>query len=144
MNIAQILKDKGGDVISVRADEKLESVAGLLDAKRIGAVLAIDDNGGVVGVLSERDIIRRLARHGANALRMTVGDAMTRDVVTVGPEMAIEEAMSLMTDRRIRHLPVLEGEKVAGFVSIGDLVKWKIATTEAESEMMKSYLAGQV
>ncbi len=144
MNIAQILKDKGNRVISVRAEETLESVAGLLDKERIGAVVALGEDGSVIGVLSERDIVRRLARHGAGALRMTVGDAMTRDVVTVSPDMAIDATMSLITDRRIRHLPVLDGDELVGFISIGDLVKWKIASTEAESEMMKSYLSGQV
>ena len=85
-----------------------------------------------------------MARHGANALTMIVADAMTRDVVTAGPAMSVEEGLALMTDRRIRHLPVLEEGKLIGVISIGDLVKWKIASTEAEAEMMKSYLSAQI
>ena len=115
----------------------------MLDVRRIGAVVALDSGESIIGVLSERDIVRQVARHGQAALDMKVGDAMTRDVVTVPSTMAIEQAMQLMTDRRIRHLPILRNDRLIGFVSIGDLVKWKIAETEAEAEAMKSYLSAQ-
>ena len=143
MTIDQILNDKGREVISVGADDTLGAAAKVLDLRRIGAVVALDSDESIIGVLSERDIVRQVARHSHSALEMKVGDAMTRDVVTVPSTMRIDHAMQLMTDRRIRHLPVLRNEKLIGFVSIGDLVKWKIAETEAEAEAMKSYLSAQ-
>ncbi len=143
MIIEQILKDKGHAVLTVKADNTLKEAAQLLDDKKIGAVVAISAGDSIVGVLSERDIVRQVARQGASALDMAVGDAMTRSVVTVQPETPIDEALQTMTDRRIRHLPVVLGEKLVGFVSIGDLVKWKIAETEAEAKAMKSYLSAQ-
>ncbi|MBU2604266.1 MAG: CBS domain-containing protein [Alphaproteobacteria bacterium] len=143
MTIDQILNDKGREVISVGADDTLGAAAKVLDLRRIGAVVALDSGESIIGVLSERDIVRQVARHGQAALEMKVGDAMTRDVVTVPSTMRIDHAMQLMTDRRIRHLPVLRNENLIGFVSIGDLVKWKIAETEAEAEAMKSYLSAQ-
>lgn len=143
MIIEQILKDKGHAVLTLSAENTLKEAAGLLDEKKIGAVVALDAAGRIVGVLSERDIVRQVARQGGAALDMQVGDAMTRSVVTVFPETPIDEALQTMTDRRIRHLPVVKGEKLVGFVSIGDLVKWKIAETEAEAKAMKSYLSAQ-
>ena len=143
MTIDQILNDKGNEVISVGADDTLGAAAKVLDLRRIGAVVALGSDESVIGVLSERDIVRQVARLGHAALEMKVGDAMTRDVVTVPSTMRIDHAMQLMTDRRIRHLPVLRNERLIGFVSIGDLVKWKIAETEAEAEAMKSYLSAQ-
>lgn len=141
MIIEEILKTKGGAVTTVQAGDTLHQVARVLDEARIGAVVALDGADTVVGVLSERDIVRQMARNGARALEMTVADAMTRDVITTGPAESIEACLSRMTDRRIRHLPVLRDGRLAGIVSIGDLVKWKIAATVAEAESLKSYLA---
>ena len=143
MTIDQILNDKGREVISVKADCSLEEAARTLDQKRIGAVVALGEGGDIVGVLSERDIVRQVARNGQNGLRMQVGEAMTRDVITIVSSTKIDDAMQLMTDRRIRHLPVFRNDRLVGVVSIGDLVKWKIAETEAEAEAMKSYLSTQ-
>lgn len=143
MTIDQILKDKGFAIISVKAGETLAAAARTLDGKRIGAVVALDDGGDIIGVLSERDIVRHVARQGAAALDLNVGDAMTRDVIKVETTTKIDDALQLMTDRRIRHLPVTTDGKLVGVVSIGDLVKWKIAETEAEAEAMKSYLSVQ-
>ncbi len=143
MTIDQILNDKGTEIISVKSSETLTDAAKVLDVKRIGAVVALDDNGGIVGVLSERDIVRLMARQGAAALTLKVGDAMTRNVITVESSTSVDDALQLMTERRIRHLPILRDGKLSGFVSIGDLVKWKIAETEAEAEAMKSYLSAQ-
>lgn len=141
MNFDQILKDKGHDVLTLKASESLESAARCLDEKKIGAIIATDDAGGIVGVLSERDIVRQVARHGQSALAMQVADAMTRDLVVGHPTETLEQGLSRMTDRRIRHLPIVDGDKLIGIISIGDLVKWKIAETEAEAEAMKSYIA---
>lgn len=141
VTIEQVLRVKGHDVATIAADTVLESAARQLDDKRIGAVVAITEGGEICGVLSERDIVRQVARGGAAALNMSVEDAMTRSVITAGPNATVEEGLALMTDRRIRHLPVVSNGKLDGLVSIGDLVKWKIAETEAEAEAMKSYIA---
>lgn len=143
MIIEQILNDKGREVITLRADDTLREAAQLLDERRIGAVVTLDADGEIVGVLSERDIVRQFAREGAAALEMKVGNAMTRAVITISAEAPIDQALQLMTDRRIRHLPVVRNNRLTGFVSIGDLVKWKIAETEAEAQAMKSYLSAQ-
>ncbi|MFN7056256.1 CBS domain-containing protein [Hyphomonas sp.] len=143
MIIEQILKDKGREVVTLKAGQSLRAAAQLLDERRIGAVVVVGEDDGIVGVLSERDIVRQVARLGAEALDMEVGSAMTRAVVTVEAEEPIRSALQLMTDRRIRHLPVVRNARLTGFVSIGDLVKWKIAETEAEAEAMKSYLSAQ-
>ncbi|MCI4643733.1 MAG: CBS domain-containing protein [Hyphomonadaceae bacterium] len=141
MIIEQILKDKGHGVTTVAATERLDAVARLLDEARIGAVVAVSDTGEVAGVLSERDIVRQVARQGEAALAMNVGDAMTREVITGAPTDSLESCLGVMTDRRIRHLPILQDGVLTGIISIGDLVKWKIAETEAEAESLKSYLA---
>jgi CBS domain-containing protein len=143
MIVEQILNDKGREVVTLKAGITLKDAAILMDERKIGAVVALDEDGRIVGVLSERDIVRQVARHGASALEMQVGSAMTRAVVTVHSETAIDEALQTMTDRRIRHLPVVHNDRLTGFVSIGDLVKWKIAETEAEAKAMKSYLSAQ-
>lgn len=143
MIIEQILNDKGREVVTLLADVTLREAARLLDERRIGAIVTLDADGGIVGVLSERDIVRQFARQGEAALEMTVASAMTRAVITINAEAAVDEALQLMTDRRIRHLPVVRNNRLTGFVSIGDLVKWKIAETEAEAEAMKSYLSSQ-
>lgn len=143
MIVEQILNDKGREVVTLKAGITLKDAAILMDERKIGAVVALDEDDRIVGVLSERDIVRQVARHGASALEMPVGSAMTRAVVTVYAETAIDEALQTMTDRRIRHLPVVHNDRLTGFVSIGDLVKWKIAETEAEAKAMKSYLSAQ-
>lgn len=142
MLIEVILKDKGGTVFTVDADSTLHAAAQVLDEKKIGAAVAVHADGKLAGVLSERDIVRRVARHGADGLSMTVADAMTRDVITIAPKETISDGLGRMTDRRIRHLPVVDDGRLLGLVSIGDLVKWKIADAEAEAEMLKSYMAG--
>jgi len=143
MILEQILNDKGHDVVTLRADQTLRAAAEVLDLKRIGAVVALGPDGRIVGVLSERDIVRQVARLGGGALDMPVAGAMTRAVITARAASSVEEALQTMTDRRIRHLPVVEDERLVGVISIGDLVKWKIAETEAEANAMKSYLSAQ-
>ncbi len=141
MIFEQILKTKGTEVICVSSDQTLREAATLLDENRIGSVVATNQAGGIIGVLSERDITRQFARHGEKALHMHVSDAMTRDVITVSPRESIDQGLAKMTDRRIRHLPVCDEDKLIGIVSIGDLVKWKLYESEAEAEAMKQYIA---
>lgn len=140
MKLSVILQEKGGSVVTVNASDSLQRSAEILDQNRIGATVAVDSKGNVVGVLSERDIVRRVAEQGAAALQMKVEDAMTRDVLTGTPETTILDGLELMTDRRIRHLPVVDEGKLAGIVSIGDLVKWRISQAVAEAEAMKEYI----
>lgn len=140
MILEQILKEKGGQVYSVAESATLKEAANLLDARRVGAMVILNEAGGVIGVISERDIIRNIARIGAAALTCTVGEVMTRNVVTARAHQTLEAAMDQMTDRRIRHLPVVEGGRLLGVISIGDLVKWRIAEASAEVEAVRSYI----
>ena len=143
MIVEQILNDKGRAVVTLQADHSLKEAAQLLDDKKIGAVVALGLDDRIIGVLSERDIVRQVARHGAEALEMPVSGAMTRSVVTVNAATPIDEALQTMTDRRIRHLPVVHNDRLTGVISIGDLVKCKIAEAESEAKAMKSYLSAQ-
>ena len=139
MTVAAILGSKGREVVSVGPGDSIGDAVALLSARRIGAVPVLDD-GAVVGVFSERDVIRCIAERGVDALGGAVADAMTAPVVTVEPGHAVIAALSLMTRRRIRHLPVVEGGKVIGIVSIGDLVKHRIDGIEAEAAAMRDYI----
>ncbi|WP_022697280.1 CBS domain-containing protein [Euryhalocaulis caribicus] len=141
MTAASILKDKGGEVFTISQEASLAEAAQLLDEKRIGAVIIVGESGGPVGVFSERDLARQIARAGAEALNVRVGECMTRDVVFCGPGDSVDGMMGMMTDRRIRHLPVVENGKLIGVISIGDVVKRKIAEAEAEARAMKDYIA---
>ncbi len=141
MLIAHVLKDKGGDVYTLPADATLEHAAKELHVRKVGSLVVVDDSGGIVGVLSERDLVRQVAQRGAACLSEKVQSAMTRDVITANPDETIDEGLARMTDRRIRHLPVLNGSRLLGLVSIGDLVKHRIAAVEAEAAAMQAYIA---
>ena len=140
MNVSQILAGKAPGVITVDGGMSLIEVAAVLDAQRIGAVIVVGPGEEVAGILSERDITREIARRGASALDAPARTAMTAKVVSVTPETTIDQAMAVMTDRRIRHLPVIAGGRLVGVISIGDVVKLKIALTEAEAAAMKDYI----
>ena len=139
MTIATILGGKGRDLISITAQASVREAVALLAEKRIGAVPVMDGQA-VLGVFSERDVIHALDGHGIDALERTVGDVMTSPAITVGPGEAVIGALSLMTRRRIRHLPVIEDGAVIGIVSIGDLVKYRIDRIEADAAAMRSYI----
>ena len=139
MTIAAILAGKGRDVISITAHQSLGEAVALLAERRIGAV-PVMDGAQVVGIFSERDVIHALSGQGADALERKVGEVMTSPAITVSPSEAAIGALSLMTRRRIRHLPVVEGGRVIGVVSIGDLVKYRIDRIEADAEAMRSYI----
>jgi CBS domain-containing protein len=142
MIVGQVLKSKGSQVVSVRAGDCIASITRTLAQHRIGAVLVIEGDGTVLGIVSERDIVRALAGMGESVMRMTAGQLMTRVLFTVTPASHVQDALQLMTDRRVRHLPVLNAEgTLAGMVSIGDLVKARIAEAEQEAEELKAYVA---
>jgi CBS domain-containing protein len=140
MILEQILREKGAEVHSVAESASLKEAAELLDTRKVGAMVILNEAGGLIGVISERDIVRAVARSGAGALKHPVSELMTRQVVTARPKETIEAAMDRMTDRRIRHLPVVDGSRLIGIVSIGDLVKWRIAEATAEVAAIRSYI----
>jgi CBS domain-containing protein len=142
MLIAQILAGKGRDVVSTRPDATVAEVASLLKAKRIGAVVVTDAAGGLCGIISERDLARGLADHGAKLLDMRVSQLMTADVVTCSPGDGIGQLMHTMTERRFRHLPVVEDGRMIGIISIGDVVKHRLQELEAETNLLHDYIAG--
>jgi CBS domain-containing protein len=139
MTIRAILQSKGSMVLSVSGESTVKEAVALLAEKRIGAVPVIDD-GQVRGIFSERDVIYGLARDGAVALDEKVADVMIAPAITVDPDTPVMSALLLMTRRRIRHLPVLSEGKPIGFVSIGDLVKFRIDKIEAEAAALRDYI----
>lgn len=141
MLIAHVIRDKGALVHTLHAAATLEEAARELDAKRVGALVVIDAEGAIAGVFSERDLVREIARRGAVALSDTVGAAMSREVVTAQGDETVDECLARMTDRRVRHLPVVEEVRLVGIVSIGDLVKHRIAAAEADAAAMQAYIA---
>ncbi len=141
MSVAHILKQKGNAVITVDPSQTLYDVAGILAKHRIGAVIVVDAGGAIAGIVSERDVVRTLAKEGPAALTRTARDFMTTKVKTCTPSDTEAGLMGLMTEHRIRHLPVVEDGKLAGMISIGDVVKLRIEMIEREAEEMKSYIA---
>ncbi len=141
MNVAAILKEKGRDVVTSRPDVTLLDIAKQLSDRRIGCIVLVGDDGEIAGIISERDIVRVMARDGIDSLQTPVSQTMTKDVVTCGTADTIDYLMSEMTVRRTRHIPVLESGSIAGLVSIGDVVKHRIAEAEMEAEAMRAYIA---
>jgi CBS domain-containing protein len=144
MTVAAILDHKGHEIISARPDDRLAAIAELLTRHRIGAVLVRDAAGEVLGILSERDIVRAIAAHGAAALTMTASAVMTREVIFGSPSDSVDKVLSTMTEKRIRHLPVMHEGKLIGVVSIGDVVKRRIADVEEEADQLRQFVAGNV
>ena len=139
MTIAAVLGSKGSAVETIAADAPVSDAVARLGEKRIGALPVIAD-GVIAGIISERDVIYCLREHGAQMLDWPVSRLMSAPAVTVDPEMEIMGALALMTQRRIRHLPVCDGGAICGIVSIGDLVKYRMERIEAEAEAMRSYI----
>lgn len=143
MIIAAILDRKGTQVVSVAPTDSALAAARTLAQHRIGAALVRDAEGNILGILSERDIVRGMAGHGPGTSQLPAGQLMTRDLVTVTPRSLVAEALSLMTNHRVRHLPVLAEDgsgRLVGLVSIGDLVKARIEEAEHEAETLKAYV----
>jgi CBS domain-containing protein len=139
MTIRAILQARDSETFSIAGSASVREAVALLAEKRIGALPVIDD-GTVCGIFSERDVIYSIAKMGATALDEKVATVMTSPAMTVEPDSAVMAALSLMTRRRIRHLPVVNGGKVHGFVSIGDLVKYRIDKIESEAQAMREYI----
>ena len=140
MTIAKILRNKGTEVIGVGPEEDLGAVARTLVRHRLGAVLVRDEGGNILGIVSERDIVRALAEEEGVLDGQTAADVMTRKLFTVAPDTPIFQALEMMTDRRVRHLPVTEDGKLRGIVSIGDLVKARIEEAVTEAAALREYV----
>jgi CBS domain-containing protein len=144
MNVKAILAakygDLGGDVVCIEPTENLAAAAELLSAHRIGAVLIRDAGERLAGILSERDIVRAIAEHGATALTLSVSQAMTRNVATCGEDDTVASIMERMTAGKFRHMPVVANGRLVGLVSIGDVVKQRVEEIEGESEALRDYI----
>ncbi len=141
MTVAAILARKGRDVLTVPKTTSVAEAVRILAAKRIGAIVVADDFHRILGIVSERDIVRMLANIGTGGLEGTVETIMTAKVVTCTDQDTINEVMERMTDGRFRHLPVVEDGRVAGIISIGDVVKARIEQVEREAEEIRAYIA---
>jgi len=141
MLIAHVIRDKGGAVHTLSGAATLEEAARKLDQLRVGALVVLDERDAIVGVFSERDLVREIARRGADCLTDKVSAVMSRDVIVAEPSESVDEGLGRMTDRRVRHLPVIANGQLLGIVSIGDLVKHRIAAVEAEAAAMQAYIA---
>lgn len=140
MTVEKIMSAKGRDVVTLHPERTLCEAAQLLTEQRIGALVVSEDGASVRGILSERDIVRAVARSGVGALNEPVSKYMTADVVTCTGQAGVTEMMELMTARRFRHVPIVEGGRLRGIVSIGDVVKQRVAEVEAESQAMREYI----
>ncbi len=141
MKVSEILRSKGDAIYSVSPDQRISDAVSLLNEKNIGAVVVKDDAGKPVGILSERDIVRKLGKEGAGVLSVMVSLCMTPDPVTCGNEATLDEVLNLMTKRRIRHMPVVFESNLVGIVTIGDVVKRKIDLAEQEAASLREYIA---
>jgi CBS domain-containing protein len=139
MTIARLIEGRGGDIVSCDITTTVAEAVQILAEKRIGA-LPVFAGGKIAGIFSERDVVYQLAAHGPAMLEKSVGEVMTSPPITVDPRTDVLDALGQMTRRRIRHLPVVEGETMLGFVSIGDLVKYRIDRVVADAEAMRSYI----
>ena len=140
MTVARILAEKGSAVLTVSPDKTLEDVIQILAEKRIGALVVAHPDGSVAGVISERDIMRALARLGGATFDAPVSEHMTAKVTTCGKTATIEDVMGLMTQGRFRHVPVCEDGRLVGLISIGDVVARRIASVEAEHQALRDYI----
>ncbi|WP_439529847.1 CBS domain-containing protein [Pannonibacter sp.] len=141
MTVAMILNEKGRDVVTARASDTVGDVCRTLSEKRIGAIVVTGAAGQIEGIVSERDVVRVIGKEGPAALEQPVGDVMTRSVVTCADGDTVNSVMARMSAGRFRHMPVVTSGKLAGLVSIGDIVKHRIAQIEREADQMRDYIA---
>ena len=141
MNVKTIIGTKGDGVITALESDTISSVAATLKAHKIGALVISNDGVHVDGIVSERDIVQGLVEHGASLLDREIGLVMTRDVITCSPDEVVDDLMAKMSGSRIRHLPCVEGDRLRGMISIGDVVKYRLVEIEAEAEAMRAYIA---
>ena len=141
MTIARILATKGREIVSMQPHDTLRDVVDVLAAKHIGAVVITDSSGTLRGILSERDVVRAIARHGADALEDPVSTYMTAQVVTTTEEESVLNVVTKMSHGRFRHVPVVKGDRLIGIVSVGDVVKFRLEQMEQEQSALREYIA---
>ena len=141
MTVHRILAEKGRDVFTTQPHRTLREVIGMLAERGVGAIVVADDSMAVLGIISERDVVRVIARNGASALDDEVSRHMTPKVTTVTREATVDEVMQTMTEGRFRHLPVVEDGRLIGLVSIGDVVKRHISAIDGERQALREYIA---
>ncbi|WP_265443558.1 CBS domain-containing protein [Flexivirga meconopsidis] len=139
MRIQELIKGKGPEVVTVPATTTVQQLVQTLADHGIGAVVVVDD-GAITGIISERDVVRALPEHSDGLLQRPVSELMTRTVHTCGPEDEIRSLAGLMTEHRIRHLPVVQDDKLVGIVSIGDIVKFRLQELQDERDQLESYI----
>lgn len=140
MSVASILSGKSGDVLTVTPDQTIAEASKILAENKVGAVIVVDEAGGVAGILSERDVVRGLSASGPSVLSQTVSRLMTAEVKVCTRSETIDNVMRKMTEGRFRHMPVVENDKLVGVVSIGDVVKHKIKDLQHEAEALRDYV----
>lgn len=140
MTVERILRSKGREVVTIQSNATVADVVDSLQTRHIGALVVSDDGSEITGVISERDIVRGLKQHGAGALELPVGALMAADVVTCAPDDRIAGIMAIMTERRVRHLPVVADGRLAGIISIGDVVNCRLDDLQAKVEAMSDYI----
>jgi CBS domain-containing protein len=142
MLVSEVLRAKGSSVATVTPDTRVDEVASVLAQFGVGALVVSGDGRCVDGIISERDIVRSIARHGRDTVDLTAGDLMTREVVTCSRSATIEQLMTEMTERRFRHVPVTEDGELVGIVSIGDVVNARVRNLETETRQLTNYITG--
>lgn len=142
LKVSIILERKGGEVVTIRPDAMLLAAADALNEHRIGALVVSADGRTPDGMVSERDLVRELARLGTGAVKRTVGEIMSTNLTTCAPDSTIDELMELMTDKRIRHVPVMADGEMCGIVSIGDVVKTRLDELEVQKQSLEEYVTG--
>jgi len=142
MFVRQILQSKGRDIVSIVPSARVIDISILMKREQVGAVLVKDSDDRLVGIVSERDVARGLAEHGAALLDRRADQIMTRDVVTCSPDDGIDKLMRKMTTGRFRHLPVIDRARLVGIVSVGDIVKHRLEELENEASLLQDYIAG--
>jgi CBS domain-containing protein len=141
MYVQSILAAKGSEVATIRPGATVREAVARLNERKVGALVVSDDDRTIAGIISERDVVRRLGTDSVDALDLTVGDIMTREVTTCGHKDTLEQLMWLMTDQRIRHLPVIDDDgSLGGIVSIGDVVKHRLGQLESENQALYDYI----
>lgn len=142
MILGELLRIKGTKtILKVRVDDSIAQAATMLTENKVGALLVEDEAGEIVGIISERDIVGGMGKHGADLKDVRVSELMTADLIRCNPSDTVLQAMAMMTDRHFRHLPVFDENQLVGFISIGDLVKCRIAEVQLEAEAMRQYIA---
>ena len=140
MKLAELIKGRQRETVKVRAGSTISAAANTISENKIGAVLVQDDNDNIVGILSERDIVRGMGPHGADLHDVLVSELMTSELIRCAPEDTVNEAMAMMTDRHIRHLPIFDGDELVGLISIRDLMKCRIMEVQSEAEALRQYI----